>query len=66
MLLRVLFGSVISIGTLAAASSNAIPNMTEPPKAGKVELYPEADLKTGHAGRRLDRIPRQQARTGTR
>ena len=47
MLLRVLFGSVISIGTLAAASSNAIPNMTEPPKAGKVELYPEADLKPG-------------------
>jgi len=43
MLLRVLFGSLLSICTLAAA----IPNMTEPPKAGKVELYPEADLKPG-------------------
>jgi hypothetical protein len=47
MLLRVLFGSVIVVSTLAAAVPSAIPNMTEPPKAGKVELYPEADLKPG-------------------
>ena len=47
MLLRVLLGSALSIATLAAAVPNAIPNMTEPPKAGKVELYPEELLKPG-------------------
>ena len=50
MLLRVFLGSFISLTALAAATptpTNAIPNMTEPPKAGKVELYPEADLKPG-------------------
>jgi len=42
MLLRVFIGSALAI-TLSAA----VPNMTEPPKAGKVELYPEADIKPG-------------------
>ena len=48
MLFRVLLGSVLSIGALVAATAPAaIPNMTVPPKAGKVELFPEADLKPG-------------------
>ena len=55
MLLRVLIGSaVLSVYSLAAAAqsatttpANAIPNMTEPPKAGKVDLFPEESLKPG-------------------
>ncbi len=47
MFLRVLFGSALFITTLAAAAPNPIPNMTVPPKAGKVDLYPEKDLKPG-------------------
>ncbi len=47
MLLRVLLGSAFFICTLAAAVPNAIPNMTEPPKAGKVELFPEDALEPG-------------------
>src|ERR1700733_3671633 len=43
MFLRVLIGPPLPFCTLAAA----IPNMTEPPKSGKVELYPEADLRPG-------------------
>ena len=56
MLLRVLLGSAFFIRTLAAAVPNAIPNMTEPPKSGKVELYPE-ERSNLDAGRRLDRLP---------
>jgi hypothetical protein len=47
MLLRVLIGSAFFICTLAGAVPNAIPNMTEPPKSGKVELFPENALKPG-------------------
>ena len=43
MVYRVLGVSLL----LASALSAAIPNMTEPPKAGKVELYPETSLKPG-------------------
>ena len=47
MLLRVLFGSAIFVFTLFGAVPGGIPNMTIPPKAGKVELFPEAALKPG-------------------
>jgi hypothetical protein len=43
MLIRVLFGSAV----LTCALAGAVPNMTEPPKAGKVELFPEEALKPG-------------------
>ncbi|MBV9678548.1 MAG: hypothetical protein JO185_19585, partial [Acidobacteriaceae bacterium] len=35
---------------LAAHSSDSVPNMTDPPKAGKVELFPEDALKPGMKG----------------
>ncbi len=49
MLLRVLFGSVVFYRQPwpPPCTRLAIPNMTEPPKAGKVDLYPETDLKPG-------------------
>ena len=43
MLLRVLLGSGLCLYTAVAA----VPNMTEPPKSGKVELFPEEALKPG-------------------
>jgi hypothetical protein len=43
MFLRVLLGFGLGLYNLAGA----IPNMTEPPKAGKVELFPEGALKPG-------------------
>jgi hypothetical protein len=36
--------------SLAAASGETVPNMTVPPKAGKVELFPEDALKPGLKG----------------
>ncbi len=49
MFLRALACSLLLSYCLLAAVSNemAIPNMTEPPKSGKVEFFPEADLKPG-------------------
>ncbi len=34
-------------GCLAALPDDAIPNVTVPPKAGKVDLFPEGDLRPG-------------------
>ncbi len=43
MLLRVVLGVTFCLYSISAA----VPNMTEPPKAGKVELFPENQLKPG-------------------
>ena len=32
---------------LLSAASDTVPNMTQPPKAGKVDLFPESSLKPG-------------------
>jgi len=43
MLIRALLGSALFLYPLAGAT----PNMTEPPKSGKVDLFPEDALKPG-------------------
>ncbi len=39
--------SLLIFGTALIAAENAIPNMTTPPRAGKVEVFPESSLKPG-------------------
>lgn len=39
--------SLLIFGTALTAAENAIPNMTTPPRAGKVEVFPESSLKPG-------------------
>jgi hypothetical protein len=51
MLQRALLSSLIFVcSTFAAVADSAIPNMTAPPKAGEVELFPESALKPGMKG----------------
>jgi hypothetical protein len=47
MFLRATALSIFSVFSLLAAPSNGVPNMTEAPKAGKVDLFPESSLKPG-------------------
>jgi len=50
-MLRALLCSLIAICCASAAVPEAgIPNMTIPPKAGKVDLFPESSLKPGMKG----------------
>lgn len=48
------FFLTLSVSAIQAADSPApnmpVPNMTVPPKAGKIELYPESELKPGMKG----------------
>ncbi len=41
---------ILSCACAMAAPAEGIPNMTSPPKAGKVELFPESALKPGMKG----------------
>src|SRR5947209_9591911 len=51
MLLRAIFCSfLLASAALSAISTADIPNMTIPPKSGKVELFPESALKPGMKG----------------
>jgi hypothetical protein len=51
MLSKAFLCSLIVCGSLAtAAEDRGIPNMTIPPKSGKVELFPEALVKPGMKG----------------
>ncbi len=51
MLRRALVCSLfLAFGAFAGKAEEAIPNMTVAPKAGKVSLYPESDLKPGMKG----------------
>jgi hypothetical protein len=51
MLKRAVVSSLIfCFSAFAAVSETGIPNMTIPPKAGKVELFPESQLKPGMKG----------------
>ncbi len=50
MLTRALVCSVLFSCSVIGAAPDAIPDMTAPPKAGKVELFPENALKPGMKG----------------
>ncbi len=51
MLHRALVCSLfLTLGAFPGLADEAIPNMTTPPKAGKVALFPESDLKPGMHG----------------
>jgi hypothetical protein len=51
MLLRAVFSAFLLACTgLSAVSGPDVPNMTIPPKAGKVDLFPESGLKPGMKG----------------
>jgi hypothetical protein len=50
MLTRALVLFVFASSLLCAAPATEIPNMTAPPKAGPVELFPEESLKAGMKG----------------
>ena len=45
--LAVPFLVLASAGSNPVPSESAVPNMTAPPKAGKVDIFPEANLKPG-------------------
>ncbi|MBV9499739.1 MAG: hypothetical protein JO138_10230 [Acidobacteriaceae bacterium] len=51
MLLRAVFGFfLIASAAFPAISTAGVPNMTTPPKAGKVDLFPESALRPGMKG----------------
>lgn len=50
MLIRALLLFVFASSLLCAAPAAEIPNMTAPPKAGPVQLFPEESLKPGMKG----------------
>ena len=50
MLLRALALSLLTLSLLNLQIAGAVPNMTVPPKAGPVPLFPEEDLKPGMMG----------------